>query len=242
MAKTILLKQRLLDKDIIPMQLCEAAVLAGEIFVDGKPAHSLGQKIPIESVVQFISQTPQYVSRGGHKLAAALQTFSVSVEGLVCADFGSSIGGFTDALLQAGARHVYAIERGKNQLDTRLVQHDQVTQIEGKSLFQLEALPHKVDLAVCDLSFIPLKNAIPKIMSLTHNAPLIALLKPHYEAANPSVLRNGKVKDADTRQQIVDTFLQWVVASRYVVSDLCESPVRGGGRNIEYLVRIILAQ
>lgn len=231
------LAQRLAMEKLLPADLTlESLLLAGEILVDGQKAFSKSQKVTAQSKIEIISKRPKYVSRGGFKLEQALREFNIEVQNKVCADFGACTGGFTDCLLQHGASKVYAIEKGLNQLDLKLQKDSRVVNIQGCSLFKLSRniFNESIDLAVCDLSFIPLKKAIPKISELTDNAPLIALLKPHYEAQNLAYLRQGKVKE-EFQQKIVEHFQNWLKNQNFLLKKFTVCHLPRQGRNLEYL-------
>jgi len=233
--------EKLQEMDLIPDNISlEALILAEEILIDGKPATSKTQKIKPNSKIEHKSQISKYVSRGGFKLEEAIQKFQIPVKSKVCVDFGSSTGGFTDCLIHFGAKKVYAIEKGKNQLDSKLKENSKIISLEGRGLFDLDKqiFMEKIDLAVCDLSFVPLKKAIPKIFELTRNSPLIALLKPHYEVMNLSLLRNGKIKDEQTRVEIVNKFKDWLGENDFQLKNIIECSLKRAGRNLEYLCLI----
>lgn len=228
------------EEKILPM------VMAGEIWVGTQKASSRAQMIDPDVEVIVRSNTPKYVSRGGFKLEAAIDKFGVNVEGKICADFGSSTGGFVDVLLQNGARKVYAIETGKNLLDMKIKNNPKVISMEDESLFHYEIsdMPwtkneEKIDLVTIDLSFIPLSHALNQIRDLTLCHEIIALIKPHYEAQDESLLRKGVVKDNETREIILSNLKTWLLENNFTIKEIIESPIHGGGGNVEYLAWII---
>jgi len=235
------LQEKIQEIDLTPNNLSlESLILAEEILIDGKPAISKNQKIKPNSKIEYKSKLRKYVSRGGFKLEEAINQFEINLKNKICVDFGASTGGFTDCLIQNGAKKVYAIEKGEKQLDAKLINNPKVISLEGKSLFNFEEkkFEEKIDLAVCDLSFIPLKKAIPKIFELTQNAQLIALLKPHYEAMDVSVLRNGKIKDKEIREKIIKNFKNWLEKNQFKLTGFAECKLKREGRNLEYLCLI----
>lgn len=241
--KKIRLDKLILEQNLIEEKLILPMVMAGEIFINDEKATSIAQLVDVNSNLEIRSFKKKYVSRGGFKLEKALEDFKIEVKDLVCADFGASTGGFTDVLLKNGAKKVYSIETAKGELDMSLRNDTRVINLEDNSLFSLENLPlkdNKIDFAVCDLSFVTLKRALPKIFQLTKNAPMIALLKPHYEAQDESLLRNGIVKDDETRMKIVEEFKTWCVENNIKIKNFIESPIKGGSGNgnIEYLVQL----
>jgi len=237
------LKQFLLQKQILPKNKIEAAMLLGELWVNDKKAYSLGQKIDTKGTDKVFHKPnlPKYVGRGAYKLEHALEYFQIEVKNKICVDFGACTGGFTDVLLQKGAKKIFAIEKGLKQLDYKILTNPKVINLEGVSLFDLSSqiFEEKIDLVVCDLSFTPLKRSLPKIFELTAKAPLIALLKPHYEAQDLSILRNGVIKDEIGRQKILENFKEYLAKSGFVLTGITTSPIKGGVGNIEYLVHIV---
>lgn len=182
-----------------------------------------------------------YSSRAGEKLEHALNTFNVKVEKLVCADFGSSTGGFVDCLLQSGASKVYAIETGYGVLDWRLRNDERVVVMERTNAMHVE-LPEKMDLVTIDTSWTKLENIVPNALkNLKEGGKIIALVKPHYEAS-PRMLRKGKLLDEFIPEVLnnVKDKLKELGAS---VLRETESPILGGkGKNKEYLFYIEVSQ
>jgi 23S rRNA (cytidine1920-2'-O)/16S rRNA (cytidine1409-2'-O)-methyltransferase len=159
----------------------QALVLAGQVTIDGQPAQKPGQQIRAEAVLQ-VRQPEPFVSRGGYKLAHALDRFAIDVSGLVAVDVGASTGGFTDVLLQRGARRVYAVDVGRGQLHWRLRTDPRVVALDRLNARYLTELPEKPDLATIDVSFISLRLILPPLLRvLVRGSSIIALVKPQFE-------------------------------------------------------------
>jgi 23S rRNA (cytidine1920-2'-O)/16S rRNA (cytidine1409-2'-O)-methyltransferase len=215
----------------------QALILAGQVRVDGRPAGKAGQEVPLSSLLRVLERLP-YVSRGGLKLAAALDHFGLEVAGRVCLDVGASTGGFTDCLLQRGARRVYAVDVGAGQLDWKLRTDPRVVVKEGLNARYLrsEDLGENVDLAVCDVSFISVTLILPALTSLlTETGEMVILVKPQFEAGRGQVGKGGIVRDAAVRQAAGERVAE-AVRQLGFTTGLIESPVPGAEGNREYLL------
>src|SRR5207302_1916408 len=169
--------------------------LAGAVLLDGRPATKASQPVAAEADLSLVDTGPDYVSRGAYKLAAALDHWAIDPLDLVALDVGASTGGFTDVLLRRGTRRVYAVDVGYGQLHYRLRSDPRVVSMERTNVRYLEKLPEAPDLAVADVSFISLRLALPPIFRLVRpGAPLIALIKPQFEAGRAQVGRGGVVR------------------------------------------------
>jgi 23S rRNA (cytidine1920-2'-O)/16S rRNA (cytidine1409-2'-O)-methyltransferase len=198
-----------------------------------KPATMLDSAAAIE-----VDEPERYVSRGGHKLEAALAVFEIDPSGLRCLDLGASTGGFTDCLLQHRAASVIAVDVGRAQLHQRLREDPRVTLIEGTNARDLPELP-PIDLFVADLSFISLRKVLPSVASRVGPGTAgLVLLKPQFEAGRAEVPRGGVIRDASVRERVRDEFVAWALAAGWTVLGVIESPIRGGSGNIEYLVHL----
>ena len=179
---------------------------------------------------------PRFVSRGGEKLAAALDAFPVSVGGRLCADVGASTGGFTDCLLQYGAERVYAIDVGYGQLDYRLRQDERVVVLERTNARYIEALSEPVSLIVLDASFISLRLLLPVLKGwLTPAAHVIPLIKPQFEAGRDDVGKGGVVRDEAVHRRVLEEVLASALALGFTPRGLIRSPLKGPAGNIEFL-------
>jgi 23S rRNA (cytidine1920-2'-O)/16S rRNA (cytidine1409-2'-O)-methyltransferase len=177
-----------------------------------------------------------YVSRGGQKLAAALDGFNINPKGLICADVGASTGGFTDVLLQRGAVKVYAIDVGYGQLAWKLRQDERVVVMERVNARYLEALPELVDLITIDVSFISLKLILPVIQQwLRTPGMVVALIKPQFEAGRAQVGKGGVVRERQVHQNVLKDILSYAREIHLDLLGLTPSPITGPAGNYEFL-------
>ncbi len=216
-----------------------AAVMAGLVFVDGnrvdKPGHPIKQGVD----VQVQGNPLPYVSRGGLKLAKAMQAFAIDLTDRVVIDIGASTGGFTDCALQNGAKKVYAVDVGYGQLAWKLRSDSRVTSLERTNIRYLEptALPEKPSFATIDVSFISLSLVLPRVEVLTEpQAEGIALIKPQFEAGKERVGKKGVVREPAVHKDVIHKVLAVVDSLGWQVGGLDFSPVRGPEGNIEYLL------
>ena len=215
----------------------KALILAGAVFVDGQKADKPGHSIAATSHIEITQRMP-YVSRGGFKLEAALDHFGIHPGGRVCVDAGASTGGFTDVLLQRGARRVYAVDVGKGQLDWKLRNDPRVVLKEGMNARYLkpEDIGEPVDLAVCDVSFISLTLVLPALAALLkENGEIVALVKPQFEAGRGQVGKGGIVRDPELHQAAV-LRVAGVAHALGFKTDTMESPILGAEGNKEFLL------
>lgn len=211
-------------------------IMAGEVLVDGKIVDKPGTRVETDASLQMKSK-PRFVSRGGEKLAEALQVFQLDVGGRICADVGASTGGFTDCLLQNGAARVYAIDVGYGQLDYTLRQDSRVVVMERTNARYLEKLADPVNLVVIDASFISLRLLLPVIKGwLTPQADVIALIKPQFEAGKRDVGKGGVVKDQAVHRRVLEAILSFSLDQDFSVRGLTRSPIKGPAGNVEFLV------
>ena len=227
---------------LVERQLAESREQAQKLIMEGlvfspagrvlKPGNSLPDTTPLE-----VRGRLTYVSRGGLKLAHALDAFSLPVEGLVALDVGASTGGFTDCLLQRGARRVYAVDVGYGQLHHRLRQDTRVVSRERVNARYPLDLPQPVDLVTLDVSFISLALVIPP--ALTHlkvGAYLVALVKPQFEAGRDAVGRGGVIRDPKVHADVLGRMVVWSVGQGLRVRNLCPSPILGDAGNREFFL------
>jgi 23S rRNA (cytidine1920-2'-O)/16S rRNA (cytidine1409-2'-O)-methyltransferase len=218
-------------------------VMAGDVLVNGNVIDKPGTRVRPEDEID-VRAKPRFVSRGGDKLAEALEDFAFDVTGLICADVGASTGGFTDCLLQGGAAKVYAIDVGYGQLDYRLRQDVRVEVMERTNARYVETLPERLDLAVVDASFISLRLLLPVIARwLTDSGSVIALIKPQFEAGKADVGKGGVVRDPAIHRRVLQTVMQFAVDEiGFRIRDLTISPIKGPAGNIEFLAWFALPQ
>ncbi|MEK6525706.1 MAG: TlyA family RNA methyltransferase [Nitrospirota bacterium] len=214
-------------------------ILAGAVSVDGVLADKQAKLVSVDAKIDVAPRAAPFVSRGGGKLDAALVAFGVDPSGLVAMDVGSSTGGFTDCLLQRGARRVYAVDVGYGQLDWRLRQDPRVVVLERRNIRYLDAssVPDRVDLAVIDVSFISLTIVLPCVMRfLAEEASVIALVKPQFEVGRGQVGRGGIVRDERQRRAVTDIILTCAAELGLTRLGVLDSPVPGQKGNREVLV------
>jgi 23S rRNA (cytidine1920-2'-O)/16S rRNA (cytidine1409-2'-O)-methyltransferase len=220
--------------------LAQRLILAGHVRVDGREAMHPGKLLPPESKVE-LTETPRYVSRGGEKLAAALDRFSILPKGRICADAGASTGGFTDCLLQRGAARVYAIDVGKGILVWKLRNDPRVVVMEERNARFLESLPEPVDLVTADVAFISLRLLFPVFHGwLREGGEAVALIKPQFEAGRGQVGRGGVVKDPAVHRRVLEDVLDSAEGNGFAAAGLMPSPIKGPAGNIEFLAHLKL--
>jgi 23S rRNA (cytidine1920-2'-O)/16S rRNA (cytidine1409-2'-O)-methyltransferase len=216
----------------------QALIMAGEVIVDGRKAAKAGQPIASGATVEVLAKA-RFVSRGGLKLEGALTHFAIDVTGLLCADFGSSTGGFTDCLLQNGAARVFAIDVGMGQLDWKLRNDSRVTVLEGVNARYLELaeLGQTVDFAVCDVSFISAILILPALLRVLkpETGRLIVLVKPQFEVGRGQVGKGGIVRDPALHNESCRKVREFVEHAGFR-TDIMESPITGAEGNREFLL------
>ncbi len=216
----------------------QALIRAGSVRIADQPATKPGHTFPEDTEV-VVEQPPQYVGRGGEKLAGAIGEWAIPVEDRIALDVGASTGGFTDCLLQHGARHVYAVDVGKGQLHWSLRQDERVTPVEGVNARHLEAdlFELKPDLAVVDVSFISLTKILPALSRVLQSGDdVITLIKPQFEAGRDQVGKGGVVKDPRVHQAVQDRIRAFGEEEMgWHWQAVCRSPITGPAGNIEFL-------
>lgn len=224
----------------------QAFVAAGLVEVDGARATSADQRVGAATTIRMLGRDHPWASRGGLKLAPALDAFGVKCEGRVCLDAGASTGGFTDVLLTRGAAFVYAVDVGRGQLDPRLANDPRVHVMDRTNLRSLTSLPGAPpDLVTLDLSFISLRLVIPAVVRIVapDGADLVALFKPQFELGREAVGKGGIVRDAAAAERAAKDFASWLESGFGAVARApMPSPVRGAKGNLEWLVGARLAR
>ncbi len=225
--------------------MAQRLIMAGQVRANGEVVMKPSRCIDADTILT-IDRGPRFVSRGGEKLAAALITFQLSVDGKVCADVGASTGGFTDCLLQHGAARVYAIDVGHGVLDWKLRQDSRVMIMEGTNARYLERLPEAVQLITIDASFISLKVLLPVVKNwfiseinslMTSKGRIITLIKPQFEAGRQQVGRGkGVIRDPAIHRQVLMDVLDFALQLGYGIRGLIRSPITGPKGNVEFLV------
>jgi 23S rRNA (cytidine1920-2'-O)/16S rRNA (cytidine1409-2'-O)-methyltransferase len=223
----------------------QALILGAKVLVNGHTVTKAGQKVPDDSDIRLGGEDIPFVSRGGLKLQHAVTTFGIMIEGLVAMDVGASTGGFTDCLLQNGARRVYAVDVGYGQLAWKLRQDSRVVVLERKNIRYLppDLIPEPIQLATVDTSFISLKLVIPAVKPfLAGNAMLVALIKPQFEAGRERVGKGGVVKDSAVHEEICNTITEFSKAAGFSPTGITPSPILGPKGNREFLLAATLEQ
>ena len=216
----------------------QAIIMAGQVYVAGQKADKPGISYEENVDIEVRGVTCPYVSRGGLKLEKALRDFGVKPEGFVCSDSGASTGGFTDCLLQQGAKKVFAIDVGYGQLDWKIRSDPRVVVMERTNIRYVtpEQLGEPLDLSVVDVSFISLKIVLPAIKALLKpTGQVLCLIKPQFEAGREKVGKKGVVRDPETHKEVLDMFVQLASELEMNILGLTFSPVKGPEGNIEFL-------
>ncbi|MDP6705622.1 MAG: TlyA family RNA methyltransferase [Alphaproteobacteria bacterium] len=238
--------KRRLDQLLVERGLAEsrsraqALVMAGRVYSDTIRLDKPGRSLAADVALEVKGRDHPWVSRGGIKLAHALDQFSISPAGLVCLDIGASTGGFTDVLLSRGAARVYAVDVGHGQLAWKLRQDPRVVVLERTNARRLNAteVPEPIGLVTCDASFIGLETVLPAALALTApGARLIALIKPQFEVGRAEVGKGGVVRDPALHQAVCARIKDWLQSRpHWRVLGLEESPIRGPEGNVEFLI------
>ena len=221
----------------------QAIIMSGLVYVDGQKADKPGISYEESVSIEVRGAVCPYVSRGGLKLEKALRDFGVKPQGFVCSDSGASTGGFTDCLLQQGAKKVFAIDVGYGQLDWKIRSDPRVVVMERTNIRYVtpEQLGEKLDLSVVDVSFISLKIVLPAIRKLLkETGQVLCLIKPQFEAGKEKVGKKGVVRDPETHREVLDQFVQLAHELEFRILGLTFSPVKGPEGNIEFLGHLTL--
>ena len=219
-------------------QKAQATIMSGIVFVNGQRVDKAGTAVSNDALIEIRGTTLPYVSRGGLKLEKAMQTFPLTLTGKICADIGASTGGFTDCMLQNGAKKVYAVDVGYGQLDWKLRNDARVVCMERTNARYLthEEIPEELDFASVDVSFIYLKLIFPALYGLLREGGEIAcLIKPQFEAGREKVGKKGVVRDPAVHLEVLEHFLIHAKENHFTVLGITYSPIRGPEGNIEYL-------
>jgi 23S rRNA (cytidine1920-2'-O)/16S rRNA (cytidine1409-2'-O)-methyltransferase len=213
-------------------------ILAGAVKVNGTVIDKPAKAIPVDAAIEVGGQSSHFVSRGGDKLAVALDACSIDPQGTVCLDVGCSTGGFTDCLLQRGAARVYAVDVGYGQFDWRLRQDPRVVLIERTNIRYMKrsTIPESVGLAVVDVSFISLTKVLPPILQfLSPGALIIALVKPQFEVGKGRVGRGGVVREETQRREVLQRIMRFATEAGLETIKTLDCPVKGKKGNHEIL-------
>lgn len=212
-------------------------IMAGQVYINNQKADKSGDTVKEGDAVEVRGKKLAYVSRGGLKLEKALRVFPIDLVGRVCLDIGASTGGFTDCMLQSGAKRVYAVDVGYGQLAWSLRQDPRVVSMERTNFRYVEALPEAVSFAACDASFISLKLLLPPAYALLkEGGEMVCLIKPQFEAGREKVGKKGVVRDPEVHREVIEDVILFAKETGFLISGLSYSPIRGPEGNIEYLL------
>lgn len=211
-------------------------ILSGLVMVDGNPASKPGQSFS-DSCSIVLKEKKEFVGRGAYKLLSAFDNFSLNVNQKICADVGSSTGGFTEVLLAKGASKVYAIDVGYGELDWKLRSNSKVVVMERTNARYLESLPEKAEFITIDVSFISLKLIIPSVLTwLAEGGQILALIKPQFEAEKSEVGKGGVIKDPNIHNRIVSEMADWLKTINLRVLGSARSGLEGAKGNKEFFI------
>lgn len=230
----------LVDKGLFESRSkAQAAIMAGEVLVNEQKIDKPGTLVKADAQIRLLGNKLPFVSRGGLKLAKAVEVFPIDLQDKIVADLGASTGGFTDCALQHGAKKVYAIDVGYGQLAWKLRQDPRVINMERTNVRFLEgnSLPEKIQIATIDVAFISLDKVLPSTYKiLAEDGEVIALIKPQFEAGRENVGKKGVVKDKVIHLAVIEKVLTEATSLGFVIKGLDYSPVKGPEGNIEYLL------
>jgi len=239
-----LLKKRI-DQLLVEKQLVEtrtkakAMIMAGQIFVDEKKINKSGTMFKDNVKIKVKNLQPEWVSRGAYKILHALNNFNIETHNKTCLDLGASTGGFSQVLLKKGAKKIYSVDVGKNQLHEKLRRENNIINIEKTNARYLTSamIRDKIDIIVCDVSFISMKKVIePCLKFLTNNGKIIGLIKPQFEAKKKE-MKKGVVLDKNIHLRICDEYKNWFEENCLMkIIGLLESPIKGPKGNKEFLI------
>lgn len=218
----------------------QAMLLSGSVLVNGQKMEKAGSQVSVDAHVQIAGNPPRYASRGGEKLEGALDDFGISPEGRICADIGSSTGGFTDCLLQRGAKNVYAVDVTVRQIDWKLQQDPRVSLIERNARYlKPEHLPALVDFVVVDVSFISVAKVLPAVSEIAvPGAELLILVKPQFELDRGDVGKGGIVRDAPLHEKAIERVKQAAKDAGLEIMGLRPSRITGAEGNQEFFLHV----
>lgn len=220
-------------------QKAKESILRGEIYVDGIKIVKCSKKIKNDAKIVFKGDKPKYVSRGGEKLEKALKSFNIDLKDKICMDIGASTGGFTDCMLQNGAKKVWAIDVGSGQMNEKLKNDKRVINLEKTNIKHLKTqyINELIDFASIDVSFISLEKVVIHVLKfLKDDASVVALIKPQFEAGRCNIGKNGIVKKKQVHIEVIKNIRNFLEDIHNKVINLEYSPIRGGKGNIEYLI------
>ncbi|MFV0464967.1 MAG: TlyA family RNA methyltransferase [Lachnospiraceae bacterium] len=220
----------------------KALIMSGNVFVDNEREDKAGSMFSTDCIIEVKGNLLKYVSRGGLKLEKAMNQFQIELDNRVCMDIGASTGGFTDCMLQNGAKKVYAVDVGYGQFSWKLRQDERVVCMEKTNIRYVlpEDIGETIDFASVDVSFISLTKILEPVKNLlSDEAGMVCLIKPQFEAGKSKVGKKGVVRDPQTHLEVINKILDFVVSVGFTVKNLEFSPIKGPEGNIEYLIYIL---
>ena len=232
----------LVEKNLVETRSkAQSMIMAGQVFVDGKKVIKSGESFNLLSKIEIKELHPQWVSRGAYKLLHALNFFNIDVKGLICLDIGASTGGFTEVLLKNKAKKIYSIDVGTNQLHEKLKKEKNIVSYEKTNARYLndKIINEKIDLIVCDVSFISMKKVIKPSLNFLNKeqGTIIGLIKPQFEASREEIKKGGLILDPLIHKRICDEFDIWFSQNcNMKVKGIIKSPIIGPKGNIEFLI------
>ena len=216
----------------------KALIMAGIVYVNNQKSDKAGNTVKPDDIIEVRGETLKYVSRGGLKLEKAMKSFKISLENCICADIGASTGGFTDCMLQNGAKKVYSIDVGYGQLAWKLRTDERVINLERTNFRYVtrEQVPDELDFASVDVSFISLYHILPNLRTLLkEGGRAVCLIKPQFEAGRENVGKKGVVRDKAVHIAVIEKIIGLIAENNYSLLGLDFSPIKGPEGNIEYL-------
>ncbi len=228
----------LVDQGIVTgRDKAKAVIMAGLVYVDGEKITKAGTCVESDAVIEYRGEQMKFVSRGGYKLERAMKVFPVVLEDCICMDIGASTGGFSDCMLQKGAKKVYAVDVGYGQLDWKLRNDPRVVNMERTNIRYVEELEDVLDFVSVDVSFISLKLVLPVAYRLLgEKGQGVCLIKPQFEAGRGQVGKGGVVRDKAVHLQVIEQVIGYAHTNGFFVGGLDYSPIKGPKGNIEYLL------
>lgn len=232
----------LVNKGLAPSrEKAKTMIMEGNVFVDGEREDKAGSTFDTEAKIEIHGSTLKYVSRGGLKLEKAMNNFGITLDGKVCMDIGASTGGFTDCMLQNGAKKVYAVDVGYGQFAWKLRQDERVVCMEKTNIRYVtpEDIEDTLDFASVDVSFISLTKVLGSAQALlTKDGEMVCLIKPQFEAGREKVGKKGVVRDSKVHREVIEKVIDFALSLGFTIKNLEYSPIKGPEGNIEYLVYI----
>lgn len=229
----------LVNKGLAPSrERAKALIMEGIVFVNNQKCDKAGTNVKDTDIIEIRGKTLKFVSRGGLKLEKAMKSFDLSLDGFICADIGASTGGFTDCMLQSGAKKVYSIDVGYGQLAWKLRTDERVINLENTNFRNVtkDQIPDELDFASVDVSFISLTLILPVLRPLLKDgANAVCLIKPQFEAGRENVGKNGVVRERSVHIAVINKIMDFALLNGFSFLGLDFSPVKGPKGNIEYL-------